>query len=95
MGTTARMSARPTSTGWSRAGVELDRHYVQPMCTPTRAALLTGRYPSRFGPHATVPSNHPVMSDGYETLASTLRNCGLRDRAVREMAPRFVSAVLP
>ena len=58
------------------SGVELDRHYVQPMCTPTRAALLTGRYPSRFGPHATVPSNHPVMSDGYETLASTLRNAG-------------------
>ncbi len=57
-------------------GVELDRHYVQPMCTPTRAALLTGRYPSRFGPHATVPSNHPVMSDGYETFASTLRNGG-------------------
>ena len=57
-------------------GVELDRHYVQPMCTPTRAALLTGRYPSRFGPHATVPSNHPVMADGYETLASTLRNAG-------------------
>lgn len=58
------------------AGVELDRHYVQPMCTPTRAALLTGRYPSRFGPHATVPSNHPVMSDGYETLATTLRSGG-------------------
>ncbi len=58
------------------SGVELDRHYVQPMCTPTRAALLTGRYPSRFGSHATVPSNHPVMADGYETLASTLRNAG-------------------
>ena len=40
-----------------RAGVELDRHYVQPVCTPTRAALLTGRYPGRFGPHAIAPSN--------------------------------------
>ena len=38
-----------------RGGVELDQHYVAPMCTPTRAALLTGRYWSRFG--NTKPSN--------------------------------------
>jgi len=57
-------------------GVELRQHYVSPMCTPTRAALLTGRYPSRFGDHATVPSNAPVFPDGYQTLANTLRDSG-------------------
>ena len=31
-------------------GVELTHHYVQPMCTPTRVGLLTGRYPGRFRP---------------------------------------------
>ena len=46
------------------------------MCTPTRTSLLTGRYPGRFGPHATVPSNAPVLPDGYETLATVLRNNG-------------------
>jgi len=33
----------------AREGVELDRFYVQPICTPTRAALLTGRSPLRAG----------------------------------------------
>ena len=26
-------------------GVILDNYYVQPVCTPTRASLMTGRYP--------------------------------------------------
>ncbi|MDE2725967.1 MAG: sulfatase-like hydrolase/transferase, partial [Gemmatimonadota bacterium] len=57
-------------------GIELDQHYVCPMCTPTRTCLLTGRHPGRFGRHATVPSNAPVLPDGYETLASSFRNAG-------------------
>lgn len=31
------------------AGAKLEQFYVQPVCSPTRAALMTGRYPMRYG----------------------------------------------
>jgi len=60
----------------AREGVELDRFYVQPLCTPTRAALMSGRYPSRFGPHVLSPSNRRAMPLGTVTLASALEAVG-------------------
>lgn len=39
----------PTIDALADAGVKLTNYYVQPICTPTRAALMTGRYPFRYG----------------------------------------------
>jgi len=59
-----------------REGIELDQHYVQPVCTPTRTALMSGRYPGRFGPHALAPSNLRAMPLGTATLAAALKSVG-------------------
>ncbi|MDX1565015.1 MAG: sulfatase-like hydrolase/transferase, partial [Phycisphaeraceae bacterium] len=60
----------------AKEGVELDQHYVAPVCTPTRAALLTGRYWSRFG--NTTPSNERVLPWKTWTLARALKQAGYR-----------------
>src|SRR5438309_795287 len=36
------------------SGVKLEQFHVQPVCSPTRCALLTGRYPMRCGLHTGV-----------------------------------------
>lgn len=49
--------ATPTLDELAQSGAELTQYYAQPMCTPTRAALMTGRYPFRYGLQtAVIPS---------------------------------------
>ena len=66
----------PTLDHLAKIGLELTNHYVCPVCTPTRASLLSGRFASRFGEHATQPSNAPVFPDNYATLPVVLREGG-------------------
>ena len=49
----------PNIDALAAGGVRLEQFYVQPMCTPTRACLMTGRYPFRYGLQtAVIPSAH-------------------------------------
>ncbi len=58
----------------AREGLELDQHYVATMCSPTRAALLSGRYWSRFG--IAGATNDRVFPFDTVTLPSALRSAG-------------------
>jgi arylsulfatase A-like enzyme len=39
----------PNIDALAKGGARLEQFYAQPMCTPSRAALMTGRYPFRYG----------------------------------------------
>ena len=55
-------------------GVELRQHYVAPVCSPTRAGFLTGRYWSRFG--ITTPINNQGLPFKTMTVAKALSKAG-------------------
>lgn len=68
----------------AKEGVELDRFYVTPICTPTRAGLLTGRYPLRFGlQRVTVKSwGTRTLPDDEVIIPASLGKAGYKTRAI-------------
>ena len=55
-------------------GLELTHHYVFPVCSPTRSALLSGRCASRFG--ITNPQNPRAYRWDTVTMARALKAAG-------------------
>ncbi|MDE0740433.1 MAG: arylsulfatase [Planctomycetota bacterium] len=67
----------------AKSGVQLDRFYVCPICSPTRAGLLTGRYPHRFGLRNTVipPWRKFGLDLSEQTLPEVFAKAGYKRRA--------------
>ncbi len=65
-------------------GVELERFYTSPISTPTRAGLMTGRYPNRFGVRSAVipPWREDGLDENEETMADMLARNGYKNRAI-------------
>ena len=60
----------PNIDALARTGVKLTQCYANPECTPTRAALLTGRYAQRFGGlECAIGLNNVGRYDEAEALA--------------------------
>lgn len=60
----------------AREGAELGRFYAHPLCSPTRAALLTGQSPRRFSIVGALQGRDPGLPAGLPTLPATLRAAG-------------------
>ena len=72
----------PNLDALARAGARFTQHYVMPQCTPTRVAVMTGRYPSRFGPQAQQANNAPAFPLGTPTLGTLMKAAGYETHLV-------------
>src|SRR6476659_3183097 len=68
----------PNIDALAAQGVKLESFYVQPVCSPTRASLMTGRYPMRYGLQTGVvrPWATYGLSLDERTLPSALKEAG-------------------
>jgi len=67
----------------AKEGIKLESFYVAPMCSPTRAGLLTGRYPVRFGMMRAVipPGRNYGIDPNEDMLPEMLQRAGYKHRA--------------
>ena len=66
----------PTVDRLASEGVKLENYYTSNLCTPSRGALLTGRYPSRLG--FSVAYDMAELPLDEVTLAEELKSAGYR-----------------
>ncbi len=68
----------------AKEGVQLESFYAMPMCTPARAALLTGRYPMRTGLQSFVifPGHKYGLPTEETTLPQALKESGYKTAMV-------------
>jgi arylsulfatase A-like enzyme len=70
------LARTPNLDRLAKDGVELQRFYAYPVCSPTRAAFLTGQMPRRFGITYPLGPREPGLPAGLPMLPRTLQSAG-------------------
>lgn len=66
----------PRLDAMAAEGMKFTHFYAQPICGPSRAALMTGCYPMRVAERGNVKQVHPVLHSNEITIAEVLKSKG-------------------
>ena len=82
----------PAIDGLATTGVDLTRWYIQPVCSPTRSSIMTGRFPFHTGmQHYTTlaPGTTAHMPTDQETVAELFKKSGYDTHGTFELVALF------
>lgn len=66
----------PQLDAMATQGMKFTHFYAQPICGPSRAALMTGCYPMRVAERGNVKQVHPILHSDEITVAEVLKTQG-------------------
>ena len=66
----------PRLDAMAEQGMKFTSFYAQPICGPSRAALMTGCYPLRVAERGNVKQVHPILHGDEITIAEVLKTRG-------------------
>lgn len=66
----------PRLDAMAESGMKFTDFYAQPICGPSRAALMTGCYPMRVAERGNTKQIHPILHSDEVTIAEVLKTKG-------------------
>ncbi len=82
---TASIPPTPTLDSMAAGGISFERFYTMPVCSPTRACIMTGRFGFRNGVLEAIVGNTPVLEPNEFTLPEALLASGVTGSRLKQI----------